>query len=445
MNDLGRKEMHTNSSTSLFEWSGTFKSALVFLFLVLLGSHMLDNVLYLFVVASLVLIEWQYVRSKEFIILFLFILSVYVTWIFLDKQILYNFEYTLKLFSQGGLILVMYLLGRSISVDTTNEERKLFYFLYLFIIVYIVALVYSFIEPYLFKEWGGVILPLGEDIFAYFPHEAESLVKKMGMLVCFPNEYKRLNVNGGFLISTIIAYYLSLMAILLPHIIFNLKEYRANKFSSIEIVFLLSLSVFAIYLASEMGRRTVFVLLVFSLASIIIMNMIDFAKKLNIKEFLFALALIVVFLWIGYGFLSDTVIGKKMALVGLHDKRFSWWSGGIKAMLDYPFGGGHGVFLARNMKMAHNTWIDIGKDFGVIPFFIFVVLTLYSFYILVHTILAKKISPFFKHLIFLIAISFYAIMMIEPVFTSDKTFFAYIVFFFGLLNKIYFDTRKKDI
>ena len=156
-----------------------------------------------------------------------------------------------------------------------------------------------------------------------------------------------------------------------------------------------------------------------------------------LKSLFFWVLGLIFILSLGYYFLHSTPAIKKLFLVGLHDKRFSWWLSGIKAMIEYPWGGGHSVFLAHNMKMAHNTWIDIGKDFGVVPFLSFLLVSMLALYYAARLLFMSSLQCLNRQLIVLVMVAIFAIMMIEPVFTSDKTFFAYISFFFGLLKNMH--------
>jgi len=416
----------------------------LYLLLFVLGIHLLDDKVYLFLPFLLLCIDWKSLRIWSTFLVAMFLVSLYTTWVYIDHDLVTRMDVGLKLFSQGLLVLLMYLLGRTLSKQVLQSERGVFYLLLFFIIGYMFSLAYSYWQPYI--EEGDTLLHMVKNIFTNAPKVSDipkpPINGSFGMMVCFPNEYKRLHVNGGYLISTIIAYYLSLMAIILPLLLFNISSLKQKKFGYMELAFLITLSLFALYLASVMGRRTVIALLLFSFVSIVLLKIVMMLKRGNIKYILLVIFLAFAFSLAFYWMFSDTPAVEKLAKVGIHDKRFGWWYGGIQAMLHYPFGGGHGVFLAHNMKMAHNTWIDIGKDFGVIPFLAFLLLSLYFLYQSLSFLLSRHTLPFLKQMVFLMTVSIYAIMMIEPVFTSDKTFIAYIFFFFGVVANL--DERDRS-
>jgi len=391
----------------------------IFAFLLLLGWHGLDYSLYFFALFGLFFVDKKILFTRDTIIFFIFIGSVYVTWVFLDTNLLHYWIYTLRLFSQGVLVFVMYLIGRSIPVFQKGYNVKiLFYLLFVFFIAYVLSIGYS-----------------------YFVFPENRHLSSLGMLVWFQNEYKRLHVNGGHLISTIIAYYLTFAAMIVPILVLKYNKMLKVGFNHFELLFLLAVSVFALFIAGEMGRRTVLVLTILSFLILILWDIKEYLSTFDAKKFIFWGLALTIILVVGYYFMHDTPAIKKLFRVGLHDKRFSWWLSGIKAMMDYPWGGGHGVFLAHNMKLTHNTWIDIGKDFGILPFLSFILVSMLSLYYAARLLFFSSLKNLNKQLIILMTITMFAIMMIEPVFTSDKTFFAYISFFYGLLKNIY-DTTK---
>ena len=377
--------------------------------LLLLGSHLLDYYPWIFVVASLVFIDWRQVRTFETVLVTILLVSMYVTWYSLDKNIIYHTKY----FGQGVLALTMFLLGLSLVKRenlSLSSQRTIFYLLFIFFIGYLLSLVYSyvFLDP---------VHPIDRE----------------GMYVCFQNEYRRIHMNNGNLISTVIAYYLSPMAVLLPFLILYFHTFKKVGFHVAEILFLSALSLFALFLAVQMQRRTVLLLFIISFGYLLAFKLIRSGKSLDFKKVLWTLVFLGIAMGIGYYFLADTPVIKRLIHEGLHDKRFTWWAGGIEAMWEYPFGGGYNVVLGNKTKLAHNLWIDIGKDFGVIPFITLMLLSLAFCYRLFHFLFFRKTDIFIKHLVVLISLVIFIVFMLEPVYNSDKTFFIYFMYFLGIL------------
>jgi len=381
--------------------------------LLLIGSHLLDYYPWILIAVAIFIIDFRYVKKWETILLLLFISSVVITWYLLDHSILYN----TRLLGHFTLIFVMYVIGLNMPINQTNltvpSSRAIFYFLFIFFIGYIFSLIYS-----------------------YSFIEQHNPLNYLGMHVCFQNEYNRTQVNGGLLISTILTYYLTFIAVLLPFILMYFKTFKKNGFHSIELILLLALSLFSIFLVAEMGRRTTIVLFVAIFIYLFFYKLIENRKELNLKIFVSSIVLIVGLAAVAYYFLQDTSMIEKLARRGFHDRRYGFWIQGMHIMLDYPFGGGHDVVMSNYTKLAHNTWIGIGKDLGIIPFILFVCLSFVFIYHIIRILLNKTISVFVKHIVMIISIVLFTILMIESVLNSDKTFFTYILFLLGVVIAI---------
>ena len=182
---------------------------LVTLFLTILGSHLFDDKIYLFTIASIFLIDWKNFFYKETLLVGIFILSVYIIWFFLDHDVLFKTDVAVKIISQLLLLFFAYLLGSSIELNLEHNSSQyikyIFYLLFSFFIAYSLMIIYS-----------------------YFTIKQDSPLTWQGLFVNFPNEYKRLHVNGGRLISTIIAYYLTISSFIFSYLIifFNLSKKR---------------------------------------------------------------------------------------------------------------------------------------------------------------------------------------------------------------------------
>jgi len=404
----------TKKLAKLFLYTAPIKLHSLFIigFLVVLGSHLLDYYPFIFIITGIILVDWEKIKQKEIILLAIFLGSIYITWFVLDPSIINNY----RLLGQGLLIFIAYLLGLSINIKSLKEEKYyekiIFYLFFGFFIAYIVLLLYSYI-----------MIAQDSPLTAY------------GMHTYFQNEYKRLNINRGNLISTIIAYHLIFSAIILPFILFYFKKLRLKNFSYFELLLLLGTALFSLYLATEMGRRTVVFLLLLTFLYLGISVIASKFKGHNYYHVLFV-GIAIAFLFIlGYYLFGDTKAVKRLISTNIsQEKRFQFWLPGLTAMMNFPFGGGHDVILENYTKLAHNTWIDIGKDFGIIPFIAAIVFFLVHLFYLIRITLNKTLDNFIKHIFVIFFISFIAIMMIEPVFTSDKTFFFYIIFYLGSLK-----------
>jgi len=426
---------------------------LLVLFLGLLGSHFLDYHLYFFIALGLFLIDWHYVSNKNFLLVSVLILSIYVSWFFLDARIIYQLNLLKQVLLPGILILLMYMVGFSTKIKREGillvSDKRMFYILFIFVISYTFFILWS-----------------------YFFIPQDNPVTSAGMYVCFPNPYLAANINGGRLISTILTYYLTLMTFTLPLILFYFGKLKKQGFYTIELFLLVALALFVLYISAIMGRRTVFVLFVLVFLFLFFTYFMNFK---NIKRVLIFISVIVAIFYTTQTYVKyienipeqkgiivtddftvpiveypkssfnveNISLFKRLADKGFKDSRFSWWKKSFSIMLAYPFGGGYDEYVAPGMKLTHNVWLDMGKDLGILPFILFFMVTIVHSYYLIRILFSKHIENLLKYQLVILGMGIFAIMLIEPVFNSDKTFFAYIFFYFGILGRCHLEMNTK--
>lgn len=396
----------------------------------LLGSHMLDNRIYLFAIAAFFLVEWKNIDIKKSLLVILYIVAIYIIWVLLDKDVLFKADVAIKIISELSLIIGLYLLGVSIDIRNIVSDSKgikiFFYLLFFFFIAYSLLILYS-----------------------YYAIAQDHPLTWKGLFVCFPNSYQETGVNGGRLISTIIAYYLTVVAALFAYATIYFDKLKSRKiFNYYEAIFIILLALFSLYIATLLGRRTTIVLFIAVFVILFLLRLIfDSSNK---ERAIITITLLALFFLI-YLLFGETIretfsyMYNRLTRQGLSAARFSFWIPGLQAMLDYPFGGGHGVFVSHNMKLAHNTWIDIGKDFGIIPFVLFLLFTAVHLYYFVKVLLCSKLERLIKLQLLVVMMTTLPVLMIEPVFTSDKTYFAYVMFYFGIIANLYYSQTKERV
>lgn len=377
------------------------------LFFFLLGSQLLVNFWLVFILFSLFLIDWKRLFSIEVGVLALFLFSLYGGLAYRDQAIAVHLQ-------EAVMVFVVYLLGlslRGVSTNETLDEKKLFYLLYAFFFAYILAILYSY-------------LALPQDM----------PLKTWGMQVYYRRGHEGILINDGKLLSSIIAYFLTMAAAMLPLLIFNFKAFIERKFTLFELFFIGAAGIFSLYLATEMGRRTtIFILLLISLfmvAKIVYVIL----KRHNIYWALsFFAGTILVFI-VGYYLVADTLAVKRILVRGLGDPRYGWWMDGLRYAIKYPWGGGENIVIQGQYIYAYNLWVDIGKSYGIfalLSLVAFHLLHIKYFYRIFHH---KEISSFMKNLIFIIALVIVTYFIIEPVYQSEKSYFFYTIFLLGFIK-----------
>jgi len=343
-----------------YKLSSKTHRVLVIIFLALLGTHLLDNRIYIFTIASLFLIDWKNLKIDTFstLLLVAFVVSIYIILYISYKDFLLHSHIAIKSIPTFILMVLMYLLGGSITIQYNNNiditVKISFYLLFSFFIAYSIMIIYS-----------------------YFAIKQDMPLTWKGLFVNFPNQYSQTDVNGGRLISTIIAYYLTISSILFAYLVIYFDKIRKRKiFSFYEIAFFILVSLFSLYIAALMGRRTTIVLFIgIFILLLFIRILFDSTRKEKIYITLTIFLGTIAFYFLFEDFLIEkfSYIYTRLTHQGLKAARFSFWIPGLKIILHYPLGGGHLLSVSKGMQLAHNTWIDIGKDYGIIPFALFII------------------------------------------------------------------------
>ncbi len=407
-----------------FRQSGEMYLVSVTIFFFILGSQVLVNHWVPFILFALLIIDWKRFFTRETLLLVLFLFSLVASHIYIYTHygVLGNEDSPVQIFIELFMILSVYLLGLSLrgaNPEGRYDDRKLFYLLTSFFVAYTLVVIYSY--------------------FA-FPIE-NSTVGIYGMHLYYTaiESAKHIHHQNRLLAPTIVAYSLTMMAILIPFILFNVKKSKAIGFKTIEILLLTLIAFTALYFTFMMGRRITIALLLVLAFFFILMMFIQAQKKEKIRiaiASVFFMAIVAITL---YYFRDSISLFERIAREGIGDSsRFLLWSQGWDTMLEYPWGGGgfkiSYALNGRTHYYAHDAWLDIGKRFGVIPLLLMVLFWLMHVPYLVKIIRGKRISNYMKILISIIALGIFANWFVEPVPLVHRSYFFYTMFFLGFLK-----------
>lgn len=380
------------------------------LFFFLLGSQQLVSRWLIFIFLALFLINWKKLFSIEVLSLIFFIFSLYGVYAYNHREIFDNYSLTMEVAKKATMILIVYMLGvslRGVSRNNLSDERKVFYLLYAFFIAYAIMILYS-----------------------YFMLPQDNPLSGHGMQV----SYKALYVFHGRVNSTHIAYFLSMVSVLLPFLLIYSKAFRERKFNFLELLILYVLAIFSLYLAIQMGRRLtmyiVILIFVFMSAKVVWLTL----KKHNIYWALSLLIGVCLVFSVGYYLMSDSPIAKRILVGGLADKRYEWWIQGLRYMIEYPWGGAATIPSHGENLYVHNTWIDIGKGYGILAFLSLIFFYSLHFKYYYRILVDKTISGFMTSLILIISLALFLNMLIEPIFHTEQSYFFYSIFFLGFVK-----------
>ncbi|MCE3202471.1 O-antigen ligase family protein [Paenibacillus sonchi] len=226
------------------------------------------------------------------------------------------------------------------------------------------------------------------------------------------------SIWGKELTATGIGTYLSLGIALLPAAF--LVESKRVKLASL-ILFL-----FSVYTMFKLGSRTgVLIIGVSIVISFLLIGRITLKK-------IFSIATTVVLLTVLLRIVDSTFLLNRFSTTsGLNDPRFEAWKAAFAGLFKYPLGG---EMAPLPLKFAHNMWLDVGFEAGIVPFLLLTMFTLSvikSLFIIRNTNLPQGL----KVIYFCLFTAFFITFSLEPIMEGWFYYFNVFCFFAGLMKQ----------
>lgn len=242
--------------------------------------------------------------------------------------------------------------------------------------------------------------------------------------------------NGAQIAATGLNSYVSLGLCLLPIIFLSSKKEKNIKWRFISLLAFIASAFATIQLANRTGILIV-------VASVILVAVLSKKTKSFMRNSVVSILLIglgaVIYITDTFGVKSwweNSLVYSRFLESSLgDDPRFEAWSLAITGLFDHPMGG---RLTDVGIYYAHNTWLDIGVDGGVISLVLFGVFTLTSIVIL-YQFLKIKHPPTLKVLIISIHAGFFITFLFEPVMQGLMDYFTFYCFLVGVLLRINID------
>lgn len=237
-------------------------------------------------------------------------------------------------------------------------------------------------------------------------------------------------------------YFLIMMAVSLVFWVIYLKE---NKLSIVGLL----LSVMAVGISLYgLGRMSTCAMVV-SFVMVVVLYVFENKYKISIKKSIKTISMsLIAFLILlldkgrVYGLVTLRDWGEDGGI--LNNIRFKLWQEGLKLMMQHPLGSSDILlepYEGRVEGYAHNTWIDIGRTGGVIPFVLMVIFTVIVCIRLVQ--IWKKEKCVEKYALIAVFIGMTLYCMFEPVLNANPYFFCGEVFLSGMVMGGYNAVRKR--
>lgn len=209
-------------------------------------------------------------------------------------------------------------------------------------------------------------------------------------------------------------YFITVFAMVLPAILC----FKRKKVISVGVI---AVSLFLVY--ASLATRTRTTLLVLILVFGIQIVLFGVLEKEKLKKLVTPKLIAVVFGSAMLGFLILLLALRDNAMIQafvenlgkdggiLNNIRFKVQRQAISQMFDYPFGG---YQMILDLKLTHNTWLDILNAAGVIPFFAFVAYTVFTIYELICFVRMSSINTETKIIFTGLYGAFFLYYSVEP-------------------------------
>ncbi|MFV8291154.1 hypothetical protein ACNNMX_03810 [Aerococcus viridans] len=249
--------------------------------------------------------------------------------------------------------------------------------------------------------------------------------------------------DSGVIASTILNMNLAFGSSLLGMFFLSDREQEHGKLIKIISLSSFILSTYSIIL---LGNRTGVLII---LASFLIVFL--FVQRLNIRKIVITIFSFF-FSFIFYLFFQNNTFNLKTSWENSYistrfitssltdDPRIVSWLVAFKGMIVNPMGG---RITDISLGTAHNLWLDIGYDAGILPFFLICAFTIASLYSLL-VFLIRDHPVYLKAIILGFYTSFLISFMMEPIMLGGVTYFTTFCFVVGMIQRVNQDCGKRD-
>lgn len=114
---------------------------------------------------------------------------------------------------------------------------------------------------------------------------------------------------------------------------------------------------------------------------------------------------------------------------------------GLKSIFENPLGTEQNI---GNLKYAHNMWLDVGKEYGLIPFVLLAIYSVSTIFTLIQLIKNSKISIKYKILITSIYLGVNINFFTEPIMQGIPFFFIMFTLINGMVDAQYYHLKKGE-
>ncbi|WP_143543632.1 O-antigen ligase family protein [Salinicoccus roseus] len=245
--------------------------------------------------------------------------------------------------------------------------------------------------------------------------------------------------------ATVINLRFSLGLALLP-ILFLAKDKYTPYVKSIKLISLVCF-IASFYSIILLGNRTGIAIAIISfLIVFIISRKISLKKVSNLFVIVMSIILFAILYnnnWLGLkaSWQASALSYRLQSNSSLEDPRVNAWIESFLGMFTNPLGGKKSDI---GLTYAHNLWLDVGYETGILPFLLLIGFTIIPLTVLI-TFLKKNHHVIFKGLFLAIFTAFFISFFLEPIIQAWFPYFTIFCFFIGIIQKINLKTKEKKI
>ncbi|WP_428909806.1 O-antigen ligase family protein [Niallia sp. Krafla_26] len=332
---------------------------------------------------------------------------------------LYIYQYSSNISILGKLLYpTMFFIIGNFLVEEDLDYKKTYRSLYTIIIAFTIYGVLSTLKATLIYGNGSVT--------------ARETIGRIGVDIWTNNFISATALNSS------LAFGLSLLAIL-----FIKDKYllNSNKIKLISFVCFFA----STYALIQLGNRTGIIIIILSFFITLL-----FSDKLNKRKLVSILLVMLTFIILSFlynintfgikSIVENSYIFNRFKETNLEeDPRVAAWKATFIGLFENPMGGKE---TYTPLFSAHNLWLDVGYEAGLIPFTLLVAFTLISL-ISVITVIRLDFPPLLKGLIVALYSSFIATFFVEPVLIGLNEYFTIFCLILGIVQRLIFDKKNK--
>ncbi len=234
----------------------------------------------------------------------------------------------------------------------------------------------------------------------------------------------------------------TLLTPMLSLFFFTIMFIKDKKAKTIMIIcFVLALA-YDMIIATRSVIIIAFITFIISLISYIIMEN-TIKNKFRIVSIIFMIFIIGIIMYNNNAFNIKSIIEESnlYSRVGKNETEESDFSRlnaqieGLKQIVEYPFGVPEDTTVA-GMKYAHNMWIDIARQVGIIPFLLLILFFLFNIKSLIKIIINQKVTLKLKILLISEYVTFLFMFYIEPILQGIPVVFILFCLIMGFVDSL---------